>query len=68
MTLFSVVKQSINALRGANGRVGAPSWLKGGLIDEYQLGRIEIGLAAEPGATASQDIRAVLLQCTCGLF
>jgi hypothetical protein len=34
-----------------------------GLVDEYQLRRIEIGLAIEPGAAALQDVGAILLQC-----
>lgn len=39
-----------------------------GLVDEHQFGRIEIGLAVEPCASALQDVGAVLLQCVCGLF
>ena len=39
-----------------------------GLVYEHELRRIEIELAVEPGAAALQDIRAVLLQCMCGLF
>lgn len=39
-----------------------------GFVDEDQLRRIEIELAVEPGAPALQDVRAILLQCMCGLF
>ena len=39
-----------------------------GFVDEDQLRGMEIGLCVEPGAAASQDVGAILLQCMCGLF
>lgn len=39
-----------------------------GLVDEHELGGVEIELAVEPGPPAAQDIGTILLQCVCGLF
>jgi hypothetical protein len=38
------------------------------LVDEDELGGIEIELAVKPGLPPLQDVGAVLLQCVCGLF
>jgi hypothetical protein len=39
-----------------------------GLIDEYQLGGVEIGLALEPGLAPPRDVRAILLGGVRGFF
>lgn len=38
------------------------------LINDDQLRWVEIELIVELGAATSQDVRAILLQCMCGLF
>ena len=66
MTVRHADTQALTARRTAMGagHVG----LGPGLIDEDEPGRLEVGLAVEPGLAPLQDVRAVLLAGVRRLF